>query len=171
VSAPADTTLRPVGPADLAAMRTIVAACDESWREWTPPGWAPPPVASQQWIEHLGAADRWTRLAVGPGGRVIGLVSWGAARGAGPGWELLPGVAYLAAVFVHPSCWRRGLATRLLDAALDAMRAAGYARARLNTPVGAPAERFYAARGWTRGSQPRWHEGMKLPVVQYSIDL
>jgi GNAT superfamily N-acetyltransferase len=101
---------------------------------------------------------------------VVGLVSWGSAH-TGPEWRVLPGVAHLAALFVHPSRWRRGLATRLLDAALDAMRRGGYVRARLNTPVGAPAERLYAALGWSRAAQPRWHEVMQLPSIEYTIDL
>jgi GNAT superfamily N-acetyltransferase len=83
----------------------------------------------------------------------------------------LAGVAHIGALFVHPDCWRTGVASQLHDAALDAMRTAGYARARLNTPDGAPAERFYAARGWTRGDDVRWHEVAGLDSVQYTIDL
>jgi GNAT superfamily N-acetyltransferase len=170
VSAPADTTLRLMERDDRPAVEALVWACDESWREWAPAGWEPPAIETQRWITHLGEADRWTRVAVEHDGRLVGLASWGAAR-VGPEWRVLPGVAHLGALFVHPSRWRRGLASWLLDAALDAMRRGGYVRARLNTPVGAPAERLYAARGWARALQPSWHEVVKLPSIEYTIDL
>jgi GNAT superfamily N-acetyltransferase len=170
VSAPADTTLRPMARADFEAVRALVAECDESWREWAPEGWEPPAIESQRWIAHLDEPDSWTRLAVEDGGSVVGLASWSAAR-TGPEWRVLPGVAHLGALFVHPSRWRRGLASWLLDCALEAMQRGGYLRARLNTPVGAPAERLYAARGWSRGLEPRWHEVVRLPSIEYTIDL
>jgi GNAT superfamily N-acetyltransferase len=72
---------------------------------------------------------------------------------------------------VHPRAWRRGIAERLLNAAMVAMRQAGYARARLNTPEGAPAERFYVAQGWRRDGRERWHETVGLPSVGYAREL
>ena len=170
MSAPPDTALRPMRPGDLEAVKALVDACDTTWKDWAPEGWEPPTVESQRWISHLDASDRWTRLAVEEDGFVAGLVTWGAAR-IGPEWRTLPGVAHVGALFVHPSRWRRGLASWLLGVALDAMRSSGYERARLNTPVGAPAEAFYAAHGWTRGDSPRWHEVVKLPSIEYTIDL
>jgi GNAT superfamily N-acetyltransferase len=163
-------TLRPSEPGDLDAMLSVVAACDETWREWAPPDWEPPTPASMRWVSHLGAPDRWTRVAVEPGGTIVGLISWGPARG-GEAWLPVEGTAHIGALFVHPDHWRTGVATELHDAALAAMRADGYVRARLNTPAGAPAERFYAARGWARGDGVRWHEVARLDSVQYTIDL
>jgi GNAT superfamily N-acetyltransferase len=162
--------LRPPEPGDVDAMLALVAACDESWRAWAPDGWEPPDPASARWVLELGAADRWTRVAVEPDERLVGLVSWNAAR-EGPQWSRVPGVAHVGALFVHPSRWRRGIARLLLDAALAAMRADGFERARLNTPVGAPAERFYAALGWERDGPEHWHEVVRLPSVGYAIEL
>jgi GNAT superfamily N-acetyltransferase len=170
VSRAAGLELRPPAPGDTGAMLDLVAACDETWREWTPRDWEPPPPASARWVTELGAPDRWTRLAVEPDGALAGFVSWGPAR-EGEDWALVPGMAHLGALFVHPRAWRRGIASQLLDAALASMRQAGFARARLNTPVGAPAERFYAARGWQRAGGERWHETVGLPSVGYALDL
>jgi GNAT superfamily N-acetyltransferase len=151
-------------------MMAVVAACDATWRDWTPADWEPPAPESAQWVSQLAASDRWTRVAVEPDGRLVGLVSWSPAR-SGPEWRTVPGVAHLAALFVHPDRWRQGVASQLLAAALDAMRAQGYSRARLNTPEGAPAERFYAAHGWTRGGESRWHAVVRLQSVEYTIEL
>jgi GNAT superfamily N-acetyltransferase len=170
VSAPPGVELRPPEPGDVEAMLALVAACDESWRAWTPEGWEPPEPGSARWVAELGAPDRWTRVATEPDGRIVGLISWGPAR-EGPQWRTVPETAHLGALFVHPDRWRRGIARRLHDAAVAAMRREGYRRALLNTPEGAPAERFYAARGWARDGRARWHEVVRLPSVGYSIDL
>jgi GNAT superfamily N-acetyltransferase len=170
VSAAAAVDLRSPEPGDTDAMLDLVAACDETWREWTPPYWEPPPRESARWVTEIGATDRWTRVAVEPDGVLAGFVSWGPAR-EGAGWALVPGVAHLGALFVHPRAWRRGIASRLLDAAVTSMRQAGYTRARLNTPVRAPAERFYAAKGWRRDGGERWHATVGLPSVGYALDL
>jgi GNAT superfamily N-acetyltransferase len=170
VSAPAGVELRPPAPGDTAAMLGLVAACDETWRAWTPSGWEPPPPESARWVTQLGAPDRWTRLAVERDGALAGFVSWGPAR-EGEDWTLVPGLAHLGALFVHPRAWRRGIASRLLDAAVVAMRQAGFDRVRLNTPAGAPAESFYAARGWRRDGPERWHETVGLPSVGYALEL
>jgi GNAT superfamily N-acetyltransferase len=170
VSGPAGVELRPPAPGDTGAMLALVAACDETWREWTPPDWVPPPPESARWVTELGAPDRWTRLAIEPDGTLAGFVSWGPAR-EGAGWALVPGLAHLGALFVDPRAWRRGIASRLLAAAVVSMREAGFVRARLNTPVGAPAERFYVARGWRRDGGERWHETVGLPSVGYVRDL
>jgi len=162
--------LRPPSAGDIGGMFALVVACDETWREWAPDGWEPPAPESARWVRELGAADRWTRIACEPDRRIVGLVSWGAAR-SGPEWRTVPGVAHVGALFVHPERWRRGLAARLLDAALEAMRAEGYRRAELNTPEGAPAERFYSARGWEREGGTAWHEVTRLATVRYVLEL
>jgi GNAT superfamily N-acetyltransferase len=170
VSTAATLELRPPEADDYEPMMALVAACDETWRVWTPADWEPPAPESARWVSQLGASDRWTRLAVEPDARVVGLVSWDAAR-SGPEWRTIPGLAHLGALFVHPDRWRRGVGSRLLAAAVDSMRAEGFVQARLNTPEGAPAERFYAAHGWQRGDRSRWHSVVRLQSVEYTIEL
>lgn len=60
-----------------------------------------------------------------------------------------PDDGFLWALFVAPRAEGRGLGAALLDAALHDLRAAGLARARLETDPGTRAERFYKRRGWT----------------------
>jgi GNAT superfamily N-acetyltransferase len=163
--------LRPPRPADVDEMLALVQACDETWREWTPKGWEPPPPGSARWVSELGAPDRWTRLAVEPGGRIVGIVSWSPAREGLPHERPIPGVGHVGAVFVHPDRWREGIAAWLLDTALDAMREQGYTSAQLNTPEGAPAEALYRAAGWRREGEPRFHQVVRLPSVRYVREL
>lgn len=158
--------LRGVGPADVEAMLAIVAACNESYRAVAPDGWEPPPPSSARWVRELGTPDRWTRVAVASGDeRVVGFVSWAPAR---DDERLVSGLAHVGALFVHPDRWRGGIGRRLLDAALEAMRAAGYARAGLNTVEGTPAERFYRAQGWKRDGRRRFHGVVGLMTVGYA---
>jgi GNAT superfamily N-acetyltransferase len=170
----AEVRLRPPATADAEAMLALVEACDATWREWTPAEWEPPAAGSARWVSELGAPDRWTRVAVEGeaegGGRVVGLVSFGPTR-VGPEWRVVPETASVGALFVHPDRWRQGIAARLLDAALAAMREQGYRRARLSTPQGAPAERFYRAQGWQRTGDARWHALLGLASVDYAREL
>jgi GNAT superfamily N-acetyltransferase len=80
-------------------------------------------------------------------------------------------VAHVSAVFVDPERWREGIAAALLDAAELAMREAGYRTARLFTPEGSPAERFYGARGWRATGERDWLEELGLNVVAYTKPL
>ena len=41
----------------------------------------------------------------------------------------------------------------------------------VSTPLGAPAERFYAALGWARDGRQEWHPWVGLEVVGYARDL
>ena len=163
--------LRPTQDGDVPAMLALVAACDETYRAWAPAGWEPPPPEAARWVSELGAPDRWTRVAVEPDGRVVGFVSWGTARDEGPLEQPLVGVAHVGALFVHPDRWRRGIGERLLGAAVEAMRAAGYAHAQLNTPDGSPAERFYRALGWERDGRDGFHRVVGLMTVGYAREL
>jgi GNAT superfamily N-acetyltransferase len=164
-----EVRLRAPAAADVDALLALVAACDETWREWTPPEWEPPDPGSAHWVSELGAPDRWTRLAVEgeSEGRIVGLVSFGPAR-EGPDWRVVPETASVGALFVHPDRWRQGIAAQLLEAALAAMREQGYGWARLSTPEGAPAERFYRAQGWERTGEGRWHALLGLTSVDYA---
>jgi GNAT superfamily N-acetyltransferase len=83
----------------------------------------------------------------------------------------LTGVAQLAALYVHPSCWRQGIGAAMLASAEAAMQARGYGAGRLWTPENAPAERFYAARGWRRDGRSGWDGWLGLQMVGYATRL
>jgi GNAT superfamily N-acetyltransferase len=159
--------LRAPVPADADALMALVDACDATYRDFAPAGWEPPPARSARWAAELGRHRRWARVAIGEPARIVGLVSWEPA-GTGPGRAPLPGMAHLGALFVDPAHWRRGIGTGLLDAALEAMRAARYARVQLMTIDGAPAEAFYRAHGWQRDGRSAFHQLVGLPTVGYS---
>jgi len=83
----------------------------------------------------------------------------------------LRGVAHLSILFVHPSRWREGIAGAMLELAEAEMARRGFVREQLWTPEGAPAERFYAARGWARDGRRAWHTWVGLTVVGYGREL
>jgi hypothetical protein len=59
----------------------------------------------------------------------------------------------------------------MLARAEAAMRARQYTAARLWTPAGAPAERFYAAQGWARDGRAAWDGWLGLAMVGYATRL
>lgn len=161
--------LRALGPGDADGMLAVLAACERSWAEFVSAGWTPPPAGAAHWVGELQDGRDWTRVAE-EDGALVGFASWGEARDRATG-PPIAGVANLNALFVHPDRWRRGIAARLLDAAVEAMRAGGNRRARLYTPQGAPAERFYAAQGWIADGRLAWHHVLGFAVVGYALAL
>jgi GNAT superfamily N-acetyltransferase len=165
--------IRPFEPGDAPALVALVRACDETYREWAPAGWEPPTVSSR-WAESFAEPDRWTQVLLDCDA-LIGAVAFRQAHeqpvpGPAVGPEL-EGVAHLSILFVHPSRWREGIAGSMLDDAEAEMVARGYSREVLWTPEGAPAERFYSARGWERDGRRAWHPWVGLAVVGYARDL
>ena len=74
--------------------------------------------------------------------------------------------AKVRAFFVHPDFARRGVGSRILDACLDAARAAGFRTVELAATL--PGVPFYAARGFVereRLSAPM-ADGRGLPIVR-----
>ena len=186
---PPDLEVRPARPGDEAGIAALVAACDESYRAWTPPGWEPPPPGAEldRWRGRIIDGSWWTRIGVEPGGRVVALVCFTqavvqrtlpappgrpapgprAAHGGVVTVEPVPGRAHISAVFTHPDRWREGIASGLLRLAEDAMRAEGYRTVQLWTPREAPARRFYEAEGWRTDGRQQWLEELALPIVAY----
>lgn len=181
--------LRAVRPGDADGMLAVLDACQCSWRAFAPAGWEPPPVETAHWVGELAAGRDWTWVAEEPAddappparpadstsaragrARIVGFASWGEARDETLG-PAIAGVANLNALFVHPNRSRRGVASRLLDAAVAAMRDAGCRRGRLYTPQGAPAEGFYAVRGWSLDGRLAWHHILGFAVVGYALEL
>ena len=173
---PADLELRAPSPGEEPAIAALVGACDESYREWTPPGWEPPPTGREldRWRGRITDGSWWTRIAVEPGGRVVGLVCFTQALTWVDGFrvgEPIPQRAHVSAVFTHPDRWREGIAAAMLAIAEDAMRSAGYREAQLWTPREAPARRLYDARGWRHDGREQWLDELSLPIVAYVKDL
>lgn len=170
---PADLELRAPAGGDERAIATLVGACDESYRAWTVPGWEPPPPGREldRWRGRITDGTWWTRIAVEPGGRVVGLVCFAQALT----WveeefragEPIPGRAHVSAVFTHPDRWREGIAAAMLADAEAAMRAEGYTEVQLWTPRDAPARRFYDATGWRQDGREQWLAELTLPIVAY----
>ena len=170
---PPDLDLRAPAPGDEGAIAELVGACDESYRAWTPPGWEPPPPGREldRWRGRITDGSWWTRIAVEPGGRVVGLICFTQAVAHDEQdhheGEPLPGRAHVSAVFTHPERWRQGIAAAMLGAAEDAMRAAGYREVQLWTPREAPARSFYDAAGWLHDGRAQWLDELSLPIVAY----
>jgi GNAT superfamily N-acetyltransferase len=183
VTLPADLELRAPGTADIPSIAALVAACDETYRTWAPPGWEPPPAGAEldRWRGRIADGSWWTRIAIEPSARVVGLVCFTQAvvqrslpsppgRPARAGVltvEPIPGRAHVAAVFTHPDRWREGIAAALLAAAEATMRAERYREVQLWTPQEAPARRFYEATGWRHDGRVQWLAELALPIVAY----
>jgi GNAT superfamily N-acetyltransferase len=177
VTLPPDLELRTPRPGDEGAIAALVRACDESYRAWTKPGWEPPPPGRElaRWRGRLTDGSWWTRVAVEPDRRVVGIVCFTQAME----WsddehtigEPIPGRAHVSAVFTHPDRWREGIAEALVAAAEEAMRAEGYREVQLWTPREAPARRFYEATGWRHDGREQWLDELTLPIVAYVKEL
>jgi GNAT superfamily N-acetyltransferase len=174
MSLPPDLDIRPAAPGDEPALAALVAACDETYRAWAPPGWEPPPpgLELERWRGRITDGSWWTRVAAErDGGRIVGLVCFTQAvleRGDGTRTlEPRAGRAHVSAVFSHPDRWRQGIAAGMLAVAEEAMREAGYAEVQLWTPEQAPAGRFYEATGWRRDGRRQWLAELGLPIVAY----
>ena len=174
---PADLDLLPPGDGDVPGIAALVAACDESYRDWAPEGWEPPPPGREldRWRGRITDGSWWTRVALEPGGRVVGLACFTQAVAQRPPdatpaeapLEPIPHRAHVAAVFTHPDRWREGIAAGMLTAAEAAMRAEGYRDVQLWTPREAPARRFYEATGWHHDGREQWLADLGLPIVAY----
>ena len=173
MSLPADLASRPAALGDEPALAALIAACDETYREFAPPGWEPPPPGREleRWRGRITDGSWWTRVAEEPGRRIVGLICFTQAvaeRADGTrALEPLPGRAHISAVFTHPDRWRQGVAAAMLAHAEDAMRTAGYVEAQLWTPEQAPARRFYEATGWAHDGRRQWLAELAMPIVAY----
>jgi GNAT superfamily N-acetyltransferase len=145
---------------DVPALTELSHACDETYLEWTPPGWTVP-------VQPRGWADRYLRedaygLVVYEGSQLIASAAFRLQTAS---------LAHVGMVLVHPSRWRRGIAGTLMDRLEAEMVTRGYPREQLWTPEGAPAETFYRSRGWSLDGRREWHPWAGLQMVGYARDL
>jgi GNAT superfamily N-acetyltransferase len=97
-------------------------------------------------------------------GEVVGFASLGASREPDGEQE-----AELYAIYLHPSCWGRGIGRALLHRAEEWMRARGFRRAVLYVLEGNErGERFYRAAGWKPdGSKVDVFQGAAVTELRY----
>lgn len=103
-------------------------------------------------------------------GRVIGFASFGPSRDGDAG----PEVGEIPAIYVDPTVVGAGVGRALLDAAIEAMREAGYRRATLWVlEANAHARRFYKRAGWRWDGTVSRHDFdcANEPVVRYAVEL
>jgi GNAT superfamily N-acetyltransferase len=162
---------------DVDFMLANLIAGFETFAEFAPEGWRPPPPDRERTLSQLSQENTWAMLALADG-REVGHVAFMAARG-NPfedpdGWRERapnPGQAHLWQLFVEREHWGTGIAGLLHDAALEEMAEQGYERARLFTPAGQHrARRFYERRGWRSGAM-RDDPTLALRVVEYRVEL
>jgi GNAT superfamily N-acetyltransferase len=161
--------LRDATRRDVPELARLVRACDEAQREWAGPGVPIPSLEEEEleWELRFARTGAWIRAAEAGDGALAGVVAFSAGTASREDRTLVPGLAHVSAVFVHPSHWRRGIARRLLDEAEDAMRAGGFDRAQLWTLAGSPAEQLYTALGWRPDGRRDIYPPMGLETVAY----
>jgi GNAT superfamily N-acetyltransferase len=160
--------LRDATRADIPALVVLTQRCDASHRAWAGEELRLPSAEGEEleWEVRFARSGAWLQVAEDDGA-VVGVVAVAQATVTREDRTPVPGLAHVSAMFVDPDHWRRGIARRLLNAADDAMRAAGYDRAQLWTLEGSPAEELYTAMGWARDGRRDTFPPMGLATVAY----
>ena len=163
-------TVRQAAPSDADAIGRVQV---ETWRA-TYTGLMPDEtVASfdvearqRMWREGLGRDPRpgSATFVAEVDGEVVGFASVGRSRDEGAENE-----GELYAIYLHPSCWDRGIGRTLLERAEGSMRDFGFDRAVLWVLEGNErGERFYHAAGWTPdGRKDDEFQGAQVVEVRY----
>jgi GNAT superfamily N-acetyltransferase len=162
-------SLRVASRADIPALARLVRACDQSQLAWAGPGLRIPTVEEEEldWELRFARTGAWIRVAQDGDGTILGVIAFATAQVSRDDHTLLPGVAHVSSVFVHPDHWRRGIARTMLADAERAMSARGYDRAQLWTLEDSPAEQLYGALGWRRDGRREAYASRGLPIVAY----
>jgi GNAT superfamily N-acetyltransferase len=172
---PDGARIRPAEPSDAAAIVDTISAAFSLYAEFAPSGWRPPEHGAEEVMaigQILARPGVWYRIAEDSDGLAgqCGVVPAYTER-----WlqgDPIPGLAHFWQLFVRPDWWGRGLAPYLHDAAIEAMRADGFERARLRTPAGqARARRFYERGGWELAESGLDGGALGLEVVEYRREL
>jgi GNAT superfamily N-acetyltransferase len=166
------TTLRRSTPADAEPLARAVLEGFETYREFTPPDWEPPPLEAELAHTRTVLADEgaWALLAEA-NGRLLGQVSFlPADRAARPVDD--SALAHFRNLFVDQSCWGSGLARDLHAAAIAAARERGFAQMRLFTPARhGRARRFYEREGWAQLGDEFYEPALAMEIVEYRYAL
>lgn len=168
-------TIRPATVEDVEAFVTMK---NEAWR------WAYAEILP---AEHLAALDvdeqasAWRAAFADPGrsgavavavdgAQIVGVASWGMSRDE----DAAPGTGELGMLYVAPNHVGAGLGRRLMEDALDDLRAAGFGRATLWVlEANARGRGFYEHTGWAPDGVRGDHmvECANHPMVRYAIAL
>ena len=161
-------TIRRAELADAPVLAETVRQGFESYREFLPPGWDPPPEEFERSrIEERLSADAWCLIAFAgdePAGHVA-LLPAREETGESEDRLLIPGLAHLWMLFVRRPWWGSGLAPHLLSLAVAEAAHRGFSEMRLFTPHGqVRARRFYEREGWSTN-------GIAMPEPMLGLDL
>jgi GNAT superfamily N-acetyltransferase len=157
-------------PDDAIALAGTTRLGFESYREWAPPQWQPPPRALEvrSIRERLRASTTWCAMALDEQGEPAGHVGITHAAERERPHVRIPGRAHLWMLFVRPPWWGSGLAQRLHRLGLEEARRQGYDTIRLYTPHGAGRARaFYTREGWQLQGGAFAEPLLGLDLVEY----
>ena len=121
-------------------------------------------------IENLNDAEpAVTMLLADEDGELLGFTVCGASRDA----DADERVGEVRTLFVAPAAWRRGVGTALMAAALEDLRARGYAEATVwSFDANERANRFYEAHGFERDGAEKTEEiWARLTEMRYRREL
>lgn len=162
--------IRIAAPDDAAALASTTRLGFESYREWAPDGWRPPPLSLEirSIRERLRQETTWCAMAVDPAGEPAGHVGITHAADRERPHVRIPRRAHLWMLFVRPPWWGSGLAARLHRLGLEEALRRKYETIRLYTPYGAARARaFYEREGWELASRAFEEPLLGLDLVEY----
>ena len=157
-------------PDDATALAGTTRLGFESYREWAPEGWEPPPhsLEIRSIRERLRQSTTWCAMALDESGAPAGHVGVTHAAERERPHVRIAGRAHLWMLFVRPPWWGTGLAARLHRLALEEAARRDYATIRLYTPHGAARARaFYEREGWELASRAFAEPLLGLDLVEY----
>ena len=166
--------IRLAAPDDAISLAATTRLGFESYLEWAPAGWQPPPrtLEIRAIRERLKAPTTWCAMALDAQAQPVGHVGLTHASERERPHVHIPGRAHLWMLFVRPPWWGTGLAGRLHGLALEEAARRGYATMRLYTPHGAARARaFYEREGWQQAGPPFAEPLLGLDFVEYRRDL
>ena len=157
-------------PDDAAELAVTTRLGFDSYREWAPEGWEPPPhsLEIRAIRERLRQTTTWCAMAIDAVGEPAGHVGITHAAERERPHVRIAGRAHLWMLFVRPAWWGTGLAARLHRLGLEEAARQGYETIRLYTPHGAARARaFYEREGWERAAGAFLEPLLGLDLVEY----
>jgi len=157
-------------PDDAPALAVTTRLGFDSYRDWAPEGWEPPPHALEirSIRERLRQQTTWCAMAVQTDGEQAGHVGITHAADRQRPHVRVPARAHLWMLFVRPPWWGSGLAARLHTLGLEEAARQGYETIRLYTPYGAARARaFYVREGWELAPPAFSEPLLGLDLVEY----